>query len=373
MPRRWSITSKLLSKLALFAVTGIASAQGPERVLVVINDHSSVSKAIGEYYARRRAIPIKNICRVKAPQDEYISREDYEDTVEGPVKSCLVKRGLVESIYYIVTTLGVPLRVDGKMDINGDIASVDSELTLLYSDIVTKKKHALPGSIPNPFYRQSKEEFSHPKFPIYLVTRLAGYDFDNVKAIIDKALIAENKGKFVIDLKAPADRQGDEWLKDAMLKLPKERVVYDDTAKVIYDQTDVIGYAGWGSNDSDRHRRFLGFKWLPGAIMTEYVSTNARTFTKPPPDWNISTWRDNAKYFFFSPQTMTADYIMEGATGASGHVAEPYLHLTPHPDFVLPAYYSGRNLAESYYLGIPALSWANIVVGDPLCSIGKPK
>jgi hypothetical protein len=27
------------------------------------------------------------------------------------------------------------------------------------------------------------------------------------------------------------------------------------------------------------------------------------------------------------------------------------------PDVLLPAYYSGRNLAESYYLSIPALSW----------------
>ena len=72
------------------------------------------------------------------------------------------------------------------------------------------------------------------------------------------------------------------------------------------------------------------------------------------------------------PQTLTADYILEGATGASGHVAEPYLVYTPHPDMLLPAYFSGRNLAESYYLSIPVLSWQNIVVGDPLCSLGKP-
>ena len=56
----------------------------------------------------------------------------------------------------------------------------------------------------------------------------------------------------------------------------------------LYDQADVIGYAGWGSNDSNRHRRFLGFHWLPGAIMTEFVSTNGRTFATPPADWNIS-------------------------------------------------------------------------------------
>ena len=73
-----------------------------------------------------------------------------------------------------------------------------------------------------------------------------------------------------------------------------------------------------------------------------------------------------------SPQTLSADYIHEGATGASGHVYEPYLTMTPRPDLLLPAYYRGRNLAESYYLSIPRLSWQNIVIGDPLCSLGKP-
>ena len=105
--------------------------------------------------------------------------------------------------------------------------------------------------------------------------------------------------------------------------------------------------------------------------MTEFVSTNGRTFGKPPAKWNIGSWKDESTWFAKSPQSLTADYIHEGVTGASGHVDEPYLHLTPRPDYLLPAYYNGRNLAESYYLAIPAVSWQNIVIGDPLCRIGK--
>jgi uncharacterized protein (TIGR03790 family) len=141
---------------------------------------------------------------------------------------------------------------------------------------------------------------------------------------------------------------------------------------VLYDQSDVIGYASWGSNDRNRHQRFLGFHWLPGAIMTEYVSTNARTFARPPENWNIGTWDNQKTWFVGSPQSMTADYILEGATGANGNVDEPYLIMNPRPDFLLPAYYHGRNLAESYYLAMRALSWQEIVIGDPLCSLGNP-
>jgi uncharacterized protein (TIGR03790 family) len=56
----------------------------------------------------------------------------------------------------------------------------------------------------------------------------------------------------------------------------------------------------------------------------------------------------------------------------AGHVDEPYLSFTPRPDLLLPAYFSGRNLAESFYLALPALSWQNVIIGDPLCSIGSP-
>jgi uncharacterized protein (TIGR03790 family) len=150
-------------------------------------------------------------------------------------------------------------------------------------------------------------------------------------------------------------------------------VVLDESDKVLLNQTDVIGYAAWGSNDPNRKQRHLGFHWLPGAIMTEFVSTNARTFKMPPDQWNLGNWGDQRTWYAGSPQSMTADYVHDGVTGASGHVDEPYLEWTPRPDVLLPAYYQGRTLAESYYLALPGLSWMNIVVGDPLCSIGKPQ
>ena len=279
----------------------------------------------------------------------------------------------MESVLYIVTTGGVPLRISSTgagagMDV--DTAAVDSELTLLYADMHSRKPHALRGSIPNPFFGKRDAKFSHPQFPIYLVTRVAAYDFDGVKALIGRSIEATeaaahgtaNRGKFVIDLKSSSDDEGNDWLRNAAILLPKDRVMVDASSKVLYDVSDVIGYAGWGSNDPNRHRRFLGFHWLPGAIMTEFVSTNGRTFAHPPDNWNISDWKSPKLWFDGSPQTLTADYIQEGVTGASGHTDEPYLIMTPRPDFLLPAYYSGRNLAESYYLAIRALSWQNIVV-----------
>jgi len=362
----------MLSSLIACAicVSGLR-AQTPQNVLVVVNDDSQVSRSIGEYYAERRVIPPRNICRLHTTTDEAISRRQYDREVAAPIADCLKKNNLAESVLYIVTTLGVPLKIPGSSGLSGDEASVDSELTLLYSDM-KDAPHPIAGSVPNPFFGHRDEKFSHPQFPIYLVTRLAAYDFDEVKGIVDRSLRAVNRGKFVVDLAGDGNPQGEEWLLNSALLLPPDRVVLDKTSTALYFQKDVIAYASWGSNDPNHHRRFTGFEWLPGAIMTEFVSTNARTFVRPPENWTLSDWNSPQLWFAGSPQTLTADYLHEGATGASGHVYEPYLAMNPRPDILLPAYYKGRNLADSYYLSIPSLSWQNIVVGDPLCSLGKP-
>lgn len=359
----------LLTTLLLGACS--LRAQTAANVMVVVNDNSPVSRSIGEYYSLRRSIPSRNVCHIRTTTEEEIERGPYILQISDPVANCLKNNNLVGSVLYIVTTLGVPLKIPGTPGLGGDASSVDSELTMLYSDIVGGP-HSIPGSIPNPFFNHVNDKFTHPAFPIYLVTRLAAYSFDEVKAMIDRSLQAANRGKFVIDMAGGGNPDAEAWLRNAARQLPPERVVLDETTRVIYNESDVIGYASWGSNDSNRHDRFTHFHWLPGAIMTEFVSSNARTFTRPPDTWNISDWKSPQKWFVGSPQTLTADYIHEGATGASGHVYEPYLGMNPRPDILLPAYYRGRNLAESYYLSIPRLSWQNVVVGDPLCSLGKP-
>jgi uncharacterized protein (TIGR03790 family) len=365
--------NRWLSILFVAGLTArVAFGQTAESALVVVNESSNVSRRIGEYYVHKRQVPLLNLCRIRTTEVEEISRQVYQDEIERPIARYLKSHRLQDRILYIATTLGVPLKIRGSGEGMGtESASVDSELSLLYGKL-RNATFRTAGLVPNPFYGKVKARFQHSQFPIYLVTRLAGYDFHDVEGMIDRSLDARNRGKFVFDLKAGDSSDGNSWLREAAEALPKERVVIDETSQVLYNQSDVIGYAAWGSNDRDRKRRMLGFRWLPGAIVTEFVSTDGRTFARPPDSWNITTWEDHAHLFAGSPQTLTADYIHEGASGCSGHVYEPYLAATPHPQYLFPAYFSGRNLAESYYVSIPGLSWQNIVVGDPLCKIGKP-
>jgi uncharacterized protein (TIGR03790 family) len=356
------------TSLLLF-VAATAWGQTAENVLVVVNKRSTVSQRIGQYYVHKREIPLANVCNIDTEEKETIERPVYTKEIEGLIGGCLEKDGLHESILYIVLTQGVPLRVTGPDNgLQSEIASVDSELTLLYLKM-RGKTFPVAGPLNNPFFGHVDAPFRHPNFPMYLVTRLAGYDFKDVQALIDRSMVAKDAGNYVIDVRADNNTEGNGWLRQTAAQLPQKRLVLDDTAKVLYDLKNVIGYASWGSNDPDRHRRTLGFQWLPGAIAAEFVSTDGRTFVRPPQDWTIGTWKDTAHWFAGSPQSMSADFVHEGVTGVSGSVGEPFLGFCPRPNYILPAYANGRNLAESFYLGIAGLSWQNIVIGDPLCKL----
>jgi uncharacterized protein (TIGR03790 family) len=363
------------ARLLLIMLVGLSPdclcGQTPDQVLVVVNKQSSWSREIGAYYMHKRGVPGANLCTIDTPPNEQINRSVYDAEIEAPIGKFLQSNRLQEQILYIVLTTGVPLRVRGAGEtMRSDASSVDSELTLLYQRL-HGVKILLAGPVPNPFFRQRDTPFRHPLFQMYLVTRLDGYSMSDMKGLVDRALVARDTGTFVIDLKAWDSTSGNQWLNNAAFLLPKDRVITDETAKVLSDIGNVIGYAGWGSNDPDRKKRFLHFRWLPGAIATEFVSTDARTFRPPPAHWEIGTWKDQKSWYAGAPQSLTADYVHEGASGVSGHVDEPYLAYCPRPDFVLPAYYSGRTLAESFYMGIPGLSWVNVVIGDPLMQLKR--
>jgi uncharacterized protein (TIGR03790 family) len=357
-----------------FFVCASAFGQGPENVLLVVNQDSKVSKAVGAYYRAQRNVPAQQVCSIKTWDEEEIDRAIFDKEIRRPILGCLERGKLQDRVLYIVLTKGVPLKIKDSDD-QGDHASVDSELTLLYKDLLGAPR-VLRGSVPNPYFAGNHGgklvRFSHRDFPIYLVTRLDGYDLADVRALIDRSLAPSRQGRFVLDLSYNDNATGNDWLRDAAEKLkeagiPASRIVLETSEKFLAGEKDVLGYASWGSNDHADYARFLGNTWVNGALLAEFVSTDARTFEKPPKKWTIGTWSDPPITFFAgSPQSLIADYIHEGVTGAAGYVYEPYLGACVRPQFLFPAYVRGLNLAESFYSAIPSLSWQTVVVGDPL-------
>jgi uncharacterized protein (TIGR03790 family) len=343
-------------------------SQTAENVLLILNEMSPTSTDVGTYYAQKRGIPQSNILRIKASANESIAREDFERQIDLPIRAWLTRNFAQDRILYIVLTKDIPLRITGTSGKDGTVASVDSELTLLYRKMLGQ---AIPpaGPVNNPYFLNEAppaqaKQFTHADQDIYLVSRLDGYNSADIRALIDRGFAPSKEGTILLDAKGSPKERGDIWLQETADLLAKtgfkDRVVLDNTNNVLTGTKKVLGYYSWGTNDPEIRMRRFDFEFMPGALAGMFVSSDARTFKESQAD---PTLPDSGK-----PQSLAADLIREGVTGIAGHVEEPFLEGTIRPNILFPAYLSGFNLIESYYLAMPYLSWQTVVVGDPLCA-----
>jgi uncharacterized protein (TIGR03790 family) len=371
-----------MRRLLILPVVGFLSiqpafAQSGANVLVVVNETHPVSERVASHYARARSVPLEQILRVKMPATDDVDRATFVEQLQTPVLKWLQQHAAQDRILYIVLTKGVPLRIMGTSGRSGTAASVDSELTLLYQRLVGLTP-AVDGRVANPYYLGTTpvadaKPFSRAAFDVYLVARLDGFTEDDVIGVIDRGAAPAQNGVILLDQKAGTGAvTGNAWLQDAADRLAsagfEKRVVLDTSGAAIGGSRDVLGYYSWGSNDPAIMTRRLGLGFVPGAIAASYVSTDGRTFTEPPAAWTFGRWTERATFYAGSPQSLAGDLVREGVTGVAAHVEEPFLDASIRPGILFPAYLSGFNLAESFYLAMPYLSWQTVVVGDPLCA-----
>ena len=234
-----------------------AQAQTGANVLVVYNDAVPGSARIAERYAERREVPAEQRLRVTTVTTDEITRPDFERQIQAPIADWLQRHQAQDRILYIVLTKGMPLRIGGTMGRSGTIASVDSELTLLYRRM-TGAFVPPTGSIGNPYFpangtAEGAPRFSHALGDIYLVTRLDGFTIEDALGLIDRAAAPAKDGRILLDQRAGLGDVPNGWLAAAAKALEAagfgDRVTLESTSRVLDHQDGVLGYYSWGSND----------------------------------------------------------------------------------------------------------------------------
>jgi uncharacterized protein (TIGR03790 family) len=339
-----------------------------DRVIVIRNDSSAVSRAVAEDYMRKRGV--HNIVSVRcrdsaaAPANETIPYAAYLEEIETPVRAFLTSQPLID---FIVLTKGIPIRIKGAPGIGSNSRpSLDSYLAALDYD-----KNPLAGRATfrdadcvgtawlNRFWNSSLA-FSHAKFGGYLVTRLDGFTEADARALIDRALAAEQKprkGRILFDTNPAYDHGGfaefNADMKRAAAALHTRRVSVrlDVKPKFVGKRADLMGYVSWGSNDRNYNASaYHSLRFVPGAVCETAVSSSGRTFLHVD-----------------GGQSLIADLIAQGATGAKGYTEEPKLSAIATPTILFDRYTRGWTLAESFYAASRYVGWEDIVLGDPLC------
>jgi uncharacterized protein (TIGR03790 family) len=330
---------------------------------VIVNVNSSASQTIGAYFATQRSIPAANIIYVNVPATEEITNAQFE-SLRSQVESHLQANNLVNALNYIVTTKGVPLKVNrgDTFSLSSPSASVESELMLIlgsYTSLI-----AGIGRTYSSYYGKT-DAFTRASYGMYLVTRLDGYDVADVLGLIDRSgpgTRVSTSSRFVLD-EDPAWNSAAPYLNDyltqACTALQNRGRVVELNADSVYitSRENVIGYVSWGSNDHYQSTFTVNAipynSWVPGALAETYVSTSGRSFQEPP------TYG----------QSLIADLIREGVSGAKGYVYEPYSSAMANSSVLFDRYVAGYNLAESYYMASRYISWMDVVVGDPKTTI----
>ncbi|KAB2921571.1 MAG: TIGR03790 family protein [Bacteroidetes bacterium] len=321
-------------------------------VAVIVNRNSPASLAVGARFAQARSIPAQNIITVDAPAAEEISEAEFR-SLRTAVEAHLTATGLTDSINYLVTTKGMPLKV-----LRSDpaaCASVEGELSLILGP------HAYyigrSGKKVHPYFRK-RGHFTRKQYGIYLVTRLDGYTLGDVYGLMDRAAVRPDSartGTFLFDRDPLWDASLPQLNNNmsaaaAVAAARGHRCTVDSTERYVTGATGLLGYVSWGSNDHHAAEHgAVSHSWLPGAVAETYVSTSARTFTSP------------AVY----GQSLIADLVAEGVTAVKGYVYEPYSTAMAEVQTLVEMHADGYAAAESFYSASPYVSWMDVVIGDP--------
>jgi uncharacterized protein (TIGR03790 family) len=88
---------------------------GPLNTLVVVNDTSRDSRALGAYYLEKHGIPETHLCHIKVnPRAPSISREAFERDIRAPIFAHISRQKLAGQIHFLVLCMDAPSRVENN-------------------------------------------------------------------------------------------------------------------------------------------------------------------------------------------------------------------------------------------------------------------
>lgn len=363
---------------AAICLAGARSATADVRTqatLVVYNTIDPLSEELAHYYAEKRQIPEDQVVGLPCPTTEEITREEYDRQLAGPLRQLLTERGWWDGgtrgpvtrnrIRYVALIRGIPLKIAPAVGYPDDTsaapdpirsrndASVDSELSILGAF-----SSQISGAVKNPYFRSyaSASESGVPQ--LMLVTRLDGPTGGDVKRMIDDSLEAEKNGLWGIayfdirDIDQPGLKEGDEWLRTAARRTSESGIPVvmgygGSLFPEAYPMTDAAFYYGWYTWNVTGPFLHPGFKFAKGAVACHIHSFSAASVRTPGANW-------------------AGPLVQAGAAAVLGNAYEPYLGLTTHLDVFQDRLLAGFSFAEAAYMGSPALSWMNVLLGDPL-------
>ncbi len=342
--------------LACLPFSVVAGGSGLN-VSLVVNQASTNSVQLGNYYAEQRQLPPQNIIRINwAGGNAIWTLSEFETNLAMPLRNALIERGLTNQIEFVVLSMDIPYRI---IETNG----VNSTTSALFYGFKpdTNPPPNLPDSCSLPAVSHSAYAGSEGIFRntapgdgvnTYLVTMITASNLAQAKLIVDRGLAGD--AAFPTQTVVLGKNSND----------PPRNVRYFTFDNTVFDTrlrgnysvqranlntpnglTNMLGYQNghYGFNISSD-------AFVPGAMADSLTSFGGVLF-EPNGD-----------------QTTLLKFLEGGASGSYGTVVEPcnYLEKFPSPQNY---FYQARgfSLAECYYQSLTN-PYQGLIVGEPLAA-----
>jgi uncharacterized protein (TIGR03790 family) len=305
---------------------------------VIVNDADPLSRRIGAYYAQQRHIPEKNLIHVSfATGKSTMTRGAFEQVMTT------VNARVPPSVQAYALAWTRPYRV-GCMSITTAFAAGYDEAFCAKGCKATR---------PSPYFDTDSRR-PYKDFGWRPAMLLAGTDFDDVKALIDRGVAADGtrpRGTGYLVSTNNAARNVRSRFYPGIMLMQSDRFSFEliSSNTVRYRNNIMFYFTGLArvtGIDTDR--------FLPGAIADHLTSAGGQLTD--------------------SRQMSSLRWLEAGATGSYGTVVEPcaFTQKFPRPDIVIDRYLDGETLLEAYWKSV-AWPGQGVFIGEPLAAPFRDK
>ena len=309
----------------------------PDQVAILINEDDPLSRQIGEYYRQARQIPEGNLIRLRFPpgraalaKDEFLPLKEQID------------RATPAHVQAYAVAWTTPYRV-GCM-------SLTSALALGFAEAYCSDKCG-PTAVSAYFNSTSRQPAAD--FNLRPAMMVAGADFNQVKALIDRGIAADSsfpEGRaYLLNTPDKARSVRSAYFEQAAKEFAGVFPVEVLETGAIEDRRDVLFY--FTGLPFVPQLKTLAF--LPGALADHLTSFGGQLSG--------------------SSQMSSLRWLEAGATASYGTVVEPCNHPQkfPFPAVAMFYYFQGASAIEAYW---KSLAWPGegVFVGEPLAAPFAP-
>ncbi len=317
--------------------------------VVVVNQTSSNSCTLGNYYCQQRQVPPQNVLSINWPGSNILwTSNDFQTNLVVPLTNMLATRQLTNQIDYVVLSMDIPFQTSYGPTLNSTTTA------LFYGLRLGLGNGTDPFGITNSYYAseavfRQAPPVGAPGFS-FLTTMITGDSLAQAEQLVDQGVASD--GTFP----------------QQPVVLAKSSDTYRNVRYTEFDNTifsvNVLGVSTILRTNTD---------WVAWPNGCQGYQTGLAQFSVPQGLFVPGAVADSLTsyggiIFGSNDQTNLLAFINGGATGSYGTVQEPGNATPLFPNSQVYFYQArGFSLAESYYQSV-SVPYLGLMVAEPLAA-----